>query len=175
MSHFFTTPGAEDREFVLGQELRVKILTTGAETEGRHDLVDASQPAGSMTPLHLHTRYEERLWVLSGSVTVWAGSEEASLKSGDFATVPLHVPHAIKAGADGARLLNITSPAGFAELIARAATPARLADASTELDFERFLAVCTELGDVVLGPPGSTPADLDENGQLRTPPAPPAG
>jgi hypothetical protein len=40
------------------------------------------------------------------------------------------------------------------------ATPAHLATPETELDAELFMAVTTELGDVVLGPPGTTPADL---------------
>jgi hypothetical protein len=40
-----------------------------------------------------------------------------------------------------------------------------LATPETELDTDRFLAVSTELGDVVLGPPGTTPADL--TGTLR--------
>jgi hypothetical protein len=64
-------PDARDRQFVLGPErVRVTILTTGAETGGRHDLTDSWLPAGSMTPLHLHTGYEERIWVASGSLTV---------------------------------------------------------------------------------------------------------
>jgi hypothetical protein len=45
------------------------------------------------------------------------------------------------------------SPAAFAELIARTATPAHLATPDTEPDADRFMAVTTELGDVVLGPP----------------------
>ena len=40
---------------------------------------------------------------------------------------PLNTPHAIKAGPNGCRSLLISSPAGFAELIGRAATPAHLA------------------------------------------------
>ena len=51
-------------------------------------------------------------------------------------------------------------PAGFAELIARAATPAHLAGPETETDLERFAAVSAELGDQILGPPGTRPADL---------------
>jgi hypothetical protein len=65
-----------------------------------------------------------------------------------------------QAGPEGARALQISSPAAFAELIARAGTPAHLATAETELDPALFMAVTTELGDVVLGPPGTTPADL---------------
>jgi mannose-6-phosphate isomerase-like protein (cupin superfamily) len=154
-----TRPMMGDREFVLGQELRATILTFGDETDGRHDLVIGTQAPDAMTPLHLHTRYEERLWVISGSATVWAGDTKAVLHSGDFYTIPTNVPHAIRAGADGGSLLNITSPAGFAELIARAGTPARLATDETELDFDLFMAVTTELGDVVLGPPGTVPTD----------------
>ncbi|HEV3465205.1 MAG TPA: hypothetical protein VG846_14645 [Actinomycetota bacterium] len=35
---------------LLGPEqVRVTILTTGAETDGRHDLIDSVLPAGSMS------------------------------------------------------------------------------------------------------------------------------
>jgi hypothetical protein len=112
-----------------------------------------------MTPLHLHTRYEERLWVVSGSATVWAGPDKLILRSGDYYAIGLHVPHAVQAGPEGFQALNITSPAGFAELIARAGTPARLATPETDLDADLLMAVTTELGDVVLGPPGTTPEE----------------
>lgn len=153
-------PMHPDRQYQLGQELRVSILTSKEETEGRHDVVDSFMSAGGVTPLHAHTRYEERLWVSSGSLTVWAGDDKVTLRSGDFYTVPLRVPHAIAAGAHGARALNISTPAGFAELIARTATPLHLLTDATELDVELFNAVSGELGDIVLGPPGATPADL---------------
>lgn len=64
-------PEVWEREFVLGRELHVTILTTAAETDGRHDLVLGVNAPHAQTPLHLHTRYEERLWVVSGSMTVW--------------------------------------------------------------------------------------------------------
>jgi quercetin dioxygenase-like cupin family protein len=160
-----TRPDARERQFVLGPErVRVTILTTGPETGGRHDLVDSVLPAGSITPLHLHTRYEERIWVASGSLTVWAGPEKLTLRAGDFHHIPTNVPHSIQAGPEDTRALNITSPAGFAELVARAGTPAHLATPDTEAELELFMAVTTELGDVVLGPPGTTPGDLDEPG-----------
>ncbi|MFE3738213.1 cupin domain-containing protein [Streptomyces sp. NPDC059096] len=160
-------PDRPGRQYVLGQELRVSILTSAEETDGRHDVTDSFMPAGAATPLHAHTRYEERLWVSSGSLTVWAGEEQVTLRSGDFFTIPLHVPHAIAAGADGARALNISSPAGFAEIIARTGTPLHLATESTALDAELFAAVAAEMGDLVLGPPGATPADLPPERRAR--------
>jgi uncharacterized cupin superfamily protein len=113
-----------------------------------------------MTPLHLHTRYEERLYVISGSLTVWVGKDKLTLRAGDYHHIPLNVPHTVQAGSEDTHALNISSPAGFAELIARAGTPAHLAAPEAEVDAERFMQVTTELGDVVLGPPGTTPADL---------------
>jgi mannose-6-phosphate isomerase-like protein (cupin superfamily) len=161
MSHRNTNaPGTPEREFVLGQEFRATILTTGAETEGRHDFTHAVQPPGATTPLHLHTKYEERFWVISGSMTVWAGPDKVTLHAGDYYAIPMHVPHALQSGPEGVRALQISSPAGFAELIARTGTPAHLATPETEFDADLFMAVTTELGDVVLGPPGTTPADL---------------
>jgi quercetin dioxygenase-like cupin family protein len=157
-----TRPDAPERRFVLGPEkVRATILTTGAETGGRHDLTDSVLPAGSMTPLHLHTRYEERLWVVSGSLTVWAGSDRTVLRSGDYHLIPTDVPHTIQAGPEDTHALHISTPAGFAELIARAGTPAHLATPDTAFDADLFMAVTTELGDVVLGPPGTMPTDLD--------------
>ncbi len=156
-------PEAREREFVLGPErVRATILTTAAETDGRHDLIDSVLPAGSMTPLHLHTRYEERVYVISGSLTVWVGEDKLTVGSGGYYHIPLHVPHTVQANSDDTHALLISSPAGFAELVARAGTPARLATPETEPDLELFMAVTTELGDVVLGPPGTAPAGLDD-------------
>src|SRR4051812_30818161 len=114
------------QQFQLGQGLRAAVLTTADETDGRHDLIEGRQPPGEMTALHLHRRYEERIWVIDGEAQVWAGDQHAVLRSGDFVHIGLNVPHAIKAGEEGLHALNITSPAGFAELVARAGTPAEL-------------------------------------------------
>jgi quercetin dioxygenase-like cupin family protein len=154
-----------ERQFVLGPErVRVTILTTGEETDGRHDLIDSVLPAGSMTPLHLHTRYEERVYVISGSLNVWVGPDELTVGAGELYHIPLNTPHTVQGGSEDTRAILISSPAGFAELVARAGTPAHLVTPETQPDFDLFMAVTTELGDVVLGPPGTTPAELDQRG-----------
>jgi mannose-6-phosphate isomerase-like protein (cupin superfamily) len=155
-----TDLNGQRREYVLGQHLRVAILTAGTETDGRHDLVEARTPPGDCTPLHLHTRYEERLFVLDGELTVWAGADRVTLGPGGFYTVPTQVPHMIQTGKEGARALLISSPAGFAELIERTA---RLAGPDVEIDMDLFMKVTTELGDVVLGPPGTIPSTANRS------------
>jgi mannose-6-phosphate isomerase-like protein (cupin superfamily) len=152
---------AEKREYVLGQGLRAVVLATAAETEGRHDLTDTYQPPDEQTPLHLHTRYEERFWVVSGELQVWAGPAKVILRSGDYYVIEKNVPHAVRSGPEGAHALHISTPAGFAELIARSGTPAHVATPETPFNDELFMAVTTELGDVVLGPPGTLPADVE--------------
>jgi mannose-6-phosphate isomerase-like protein (cupin superfamily) len=164
-----TELGGQDRTYVLDQQVRVTVLTTGAETEGRLDAVMGVNQPGSATALHLHTRYEERFCVVAGELTVWAGSQQVTLGPGDFYTVPRNVPHMIRTGPDGARALVISSPAGFAELIERTATPAHLAGPETDLDLDLFMKVTTELGDVVLGPPGTMPEQVELAGPAADP------
>ncbi len=153
------TTDSSDR-YVLGRELDVRILITSDDTEGRYDMVDAFQFPNAATPLHLHTRYEERLAVIEGSCTVWVGKDEYALSAGDFVAIPRNVPHAIMAGPRGCRSYLMTSPATFAELIVRTATPRDSADSGTEIDVALFATVAMELGDHILGPPGMVPADL---------------
>lgn len=87
-----------------------------SETDGRHDLIDSVLPAGSMTPLHLHTRYEERVYVISGSLTVFVGPDKLTVGPGGFYHIPLHAPHTVQAGSEDTHAILISSPAGFAEL-----------------------------------------------------------
>ncbi|HEV3398010.1 MAG TPA: hypothetical protein VG693_01810 [Actinomycetes bacterium] len=77
---------------------------------------------------------------------------------------PPRPPHTVQAGSEDTHAILISSPAGFAELVARSGTPAHLATPQTEPDLELFMAVTTELGDVTLGPPGMTPAELSQDG-----------
>jgi hypothetical protein len=113
-----------------------------------------------MSPLHLHRRYEERFWVVAGKLTVWAGDSRLVLRSGDYACVPVGVPHTFRTGAEGCHLLTISSPAGFAELVARGGTPADRADEAAALDLARLVAAMDDIGDVLLGEPGTLPEDL---------------
>ncbi|TWF79613.1 mannose-6-phosphate isomerase-like protein (cupin superfamily) [Pseudonocardia hierapolitana] len=149
-----------DRSYVLDQHMRITVLTRGGETDGRHDLVRGFAGPGMATALHAHSRYEERLFMLDGELTVWAGEERVVLGPGDFYTIRRNVPHMLQAGPSGADTLNISSPAAFAELVERTATPARLAGPETALDLDLFMRVTAELGDTVLGPPGTTPGSL---------------
>jgi quercetin dioxygenase-like cupin family protein len=59
----------------------------------------------------LHHHPEEQ-WglMLEGSAIRVQGDEEIPVKKGDFWRTPGHVPHTVRAGPDGARILDIFSP-----------------------------------------------------------------
>jgi quercetin dioxygenase-like cupin family protein len=64
---------------------------------------------GAMGTLHHHP---EEQWgvLLEGSAIRYQGGEEIHVKKGDFWRTPGNVPHTMKAGPDGARVLDIFSP-----------------------------------------------------------------
>ena len=102
--------------------------------------------------------------MISGSLTVFVGPDKLTVGPGGFYHIPLHAPHTVQAGSEDTHAILISSPAGFAELVGRAGTPAHLATPQTGPDLELFMAVTTELGDVTLGPPWMTPAELSQDG-----------
>src|SRR3954454_8117244 len=154
MTDLGSTPDHERREFLLGPDLRFTVLTAAQESAGRFDLLDGWKDPGAMSPLHLHSGYEERLWIASGELEAWAGDDHQVLHSGDYICIPVGAPHTIRAGAAGCRALTFSSPAGFAEFVARAGTPAEMAGDAEALDVDLLQRVALEIGDVMLGPPG---------------------
>jgi len=59
----------------------------------------------------LHSHPEEQWGImLEGSGVRTQGGEEIPVKAGDFWRTPGHVEHTLKAGADGAKVLDVFSP-----------------------------------------------------------------
>ncbi len=144
---------------------RMTILADHTATAGRYDLIEVYQPDGHQTPPHRHTRYTEQLYALAGESTVWFGKRKRVLRAGDTATVPVGVAHVIAATGGGpARRLVITSPGGFARLIRTMGTPVAGSDTPPQLapgDIERIVRASAEIGDEIVGPPGSLPGEYE--------------
>ncbi|NKB54487.1 MAG: cupin domain-containing protein [Rhizobiaceae bacterium] len=64
---------------------------------------------GAMGEMHQHP---EEQWgvVLEGSATRYQGDIQFEIKKGDFYRTPPNVPHTMKGGPDGARVLDIFAP-----------------------------------------------------------------
>jgi quercetin dioxygenase-like cupin family protein len=131
------------------------ILADHTTTGGQYDLVEGYFPPGSQTPPHRHTRYSEQLYVLEGEFTIWAGENKVVLNTGESCLIPVGTPHVVAAiGDQPAHGLMIAAPSAFARLIAAVGTQEK---AETP-DMALFDRISAEIGDEILGPPGTLPS-----------------
>jgi quercetin dioxygenase-like cupin family protein len=120
---------------------------TGANTDGRFELMVLDVGYLFGPPLHIHEVQEDSFYVLDGLVTVQVGDEVIKLQPGDFATAPPGVPHTFtNADPDRtARMVNIMTPGiGFDRYIAAAMS------GSDEAEMKRL---GKEFGVTMVGPP----------------------
>jgi quercetin dioxygenase-like cupin family protein len=68
--------------------------------------------AGDEPPIHTHTREDETLYVLDGSITAFVGDQRIEVEAGSCAALPKDVPHGLTVHGDAARLLITVEPAG---------------------------------------------------------------
>jgi quercetin dioxygenase-like cupin family protein len=131
------------------------ILADRTTTGGQYDLLEGYFPPGTQTPPHRHTRYSEQVYVLEGEFTVWIEDQKIELCTGETVMIPAGIPHVFAAIGDApARGLVVAAPSAFARLIATVGTQER---ADTP-DMELFDLISAEIGDEVLGSPGTLPS-----------------
>lgn len=135
-------------------------LVSARQTDGRLGMSVVTQPPGTATPLHRHTREAEALFVLEGEITYRAGDEVHELSDGAFLYLPQDVPHAFRVrGRTAARFLSLTVPGGLMGLYDEVGIPA----AEMRLPGEDGLSMAEEIarwnevgpryGLQVVGPP----------------------
>jgi quercetin dioxygenase-like cupin family protein len=140
----------------------VIVHLSGGETSGRFSLVEFVTPPGDMTPLHVHRRESQTMYVLEGEVTVWLPGESHVLRAGDCIHQPAGVPQTERTTSAGpARVLDVGLPAGFEKFVEAAGQPTSeltLPPADQpEPDVERLAALAAEHHIELLGPPGALP------------------
>jgi quercetin dioxygenase-like cupin family protein len=134
---------------------RLTIVADHTTTDGQYDLVEGYIPPGTQTPLHRHTRYSEQLYVLEGEFTVWAGKNKMVLTVGESFLIAPSVPHVVGVlGDKPARGLVVAAPSAFARLIVEAGTVGE----QEATDMALYERISAEIGDEILGPPGTVPA-----------------
>jgi mannose-6-phosphate isomerase-like protein (cupin superfamily) len=134
---------------------RLTIIADHTTTSGQYDLIEGYFPSGIQTPLHRHTRYSEQLYVLEGEFTIWAGENNFVLSAGESFVISPCTPHAIGVFSDQpARGLVVAAPSSFARLIAAVGT----LDETTAPDMALFERISAEIGDEILGLPGTLPS-----------------
>jgi quercetin dioxygenase-like cupin family protein len=138
----------------------LRLLTDEHQSSFGYDLIEGRFPPGTETHLHLHTRYDELIYVLEGTFTVYTHDGKATLTPGEHIFGPRNTPHAVAGTGHAAnRSLTITSPGGLANLVRTVGIPdlAEGIPPKHANDVGLFLALTHETGDVILGTPGARP------------------
>ena len=139
----------------------VHIHISGDDTAGRLALVEMEAPQGHMPPLHVHRAEDESFVVLDGELTLYVGDAMHTLRRGDVANAPMHVPHTFRVESETARWVVACSPAGFERFVAEVGEPAPeavLPAAPVLPEPARFAEICEAFEIELLGPPGALPS-----------------
>ena len=139
---------------------QLSILADEQQTNSTYDLIEGSFPAHLETPLHLHSKYSEGIYVLEGEFTVYTDTGAATLTPGEFIFVAPNIPHVIAAsGKKVNRALTVASPSGFGKLIRSVGIPGNGTSLppDTPNDMGLFIELSKDTGDLILGSPGARP------------------
>ena len=133
-------------------------LVTAGQTGGDLGAAVVTQPPGLATPTHVHTREAEAWFVLDGTLTYRAGTEEVDLAAGGFIYLPRNVPHAFRVtGHTPVRYLGLTLPGRLLDIydeIGQPATERRLPDGGIPAaDIQRWNELAPSYGLRIVGPP----------------------
>jgi quercetin dioxygenase-like cupin family protein len=110
--------GEGDAHRAAGDTYTVRL--DSAATGGKLNVVDFLIPPGCGPQPHEHARDAEIFVVLEGEVTLYDGGRNATVtgRPGDIAVLPPGIPHGFRNnGETPAKLLCLTAPGGFAELV----------------------------------------------------------
>ncbi|MVM33538.1 cupin domain-containing protein [Spirosoma sp. HMF4905] len=91
----------------------MKVLVDGEQTNGRFAQIDVTTRPGAEPPLHTHTREDEAIYLLEGSIRFTIGEHVFIAKAGDYVLMPKGIPHTFQVLTETARTILTISPAGF--------------------------------------------------------------
>ncbi len=112
--------GAAEGERADFPRLGNRYVFRGEDAEGRFALIEHTIPPRALAaPIHVHEHEDEYSFVLSGRMGAQIGDDVVEAGPGDLVLKPRGVPHAFwNAGDTETRVLEIISPAGFAQYFA---------------------------------------------------------
>jgi len=131
-----------------------RVVLDAAATERRLAMFCSSMRGGAASPVHVHDREDETVFVPKGHGIFWAGDQRWKLKSGDTAFLPRGVPHTYLFTSDTAEVITVCNSAGMEEFFRAAGWD--LSNPQPQdwaVDVEAIRSAAQDCGQRVLGPP----------------------
>jgi quercetin dioxygenase-like cupin family protein len=100
------------RTVTYGHGSTAELKLAGEQSGGDWAVVEWRVRAGDDPPIHIHTREDETIYVVEGSITAFVGDERIDVEAGSYAALPKNVPHGLTVRGEEARLLVTLAPAG---------------------------------------------------------------
>lgn len=128
---------------------------TAAETGGAFIMIEDRMERGKTTPMHLHPKEDEAIYVLEGELLVDIEGEQRRIGRGGLFVAPRGVPHAFMVTSDSAHVLTIQTPGSGEAFYRDAGEPASTPEqAARPADWARLRAVAEASESIeLLGPP----------------------
>lgn len=127
------------------------IMTSGEQSGEAISVSEHLAPAGFGPPPHIHHQEDEAIYVLAGTVSGFVGEQSFLAGPGGYAFLPRGLPHGWRVEGDvPARMLVVTTPAGFERFVRESGQPAgalTIPDAPIgEADLARMGAAAAKYG-----------------------------
>jgi quercetin dioxygenase-like cupin family protein len=132
---------------------RVIVRVQGFQSDGRLGAWESEEPLHTALPLHVHTREDEQVLLLEGTVAFVVGDVVHHLVAGDTLTLPRDLRHAHLITSPSARVLTIAVPAGFEQLFIDLGVPALPGTQPPAADRDALERAVARLGVQIVGPP----------------------
>ena len=133
----------------------MRLVADRQSTDGQFALIEQRAPKGFSPPVHCHHNEDQLLFVIDGSLTARLADEETIVGEGEAVWLPRGIPHTFRIDSDEARLIEITTPAGFEDYHVRLgtlATEARIPEPGP-IDVPALAAGGVPFAVEILGPP----------------------
>lgn len=122
-----------------------KFLFAGAEaaawdgglTNGQYTLNAIKFFKGWESPLHIHHKEDEGVYLFSGAMAMWVGDEPVQVvRAGEFIFMPRGIPHGGRVLEDVTHALGIFTPPGFDKFMRESSLDFQASDFSVEKAIE---------------------------------------